>query len=333
MKSMNEKLSSNLQLSNSEIAEINQWHSNQKFILINELNAVIEELAFHTELQSEKKVALLTNREYLMSYPIRQEGLKTIPAEWINPKTLEIDNEKLYKIWLQASKGYLHQMLSRSNALEKSNSFKYRGNFKTQEERKAERLEKLQKSITRNQVAIFLGRQNMAYKSLQNQLNIQYKSSLQFISDHVWSSCGYIEPGVKISDSRLSVLQAMESIRLLPELGLQGDAIERREIAFCLDGYDEKHALSAIYSTPNIIKRNYKKPDIEGISKFEFSYTGLTDLELSNIVRNKNWFDLLAFYRTTRNGTFEKLTKKQVAEEYGIKYLGHLIQKRIEPKI
>ena len=85
-----------------------------------------------------------------------------------------------------------------------------------------------------------------------------------------------------------------------------------------------------MYSNPNKIERNFGKPEIEGIDKFEFAYTGLTDLELANIVRNRNWFELLTFYRTGKDGEPEELTKEQVAKEYGIKYIGDLMIERIK---
>ena len=92
---------------------------------------------------------------------------------------------------------------------------------------------------------------------------------------------------------------------------------------FTLDSYNAMGCLAAIYSNCNYIARNYTKPKIENITDFEFAYTGLTDLELANIVRNKNWFDLTKFCRTNENGELEELTSEQVKEEYGIKFIGN----------
>jgi hypothetical protein len=88
-----------------------------------------------------------------------------------------------------------------------------------------------------------------------------------------------------------------------------------------LDGYDVKAGLSAIYSNPNYIART-KAFTVSYSEKPVFAHTGLTDLEISNVVRNKNWFDLTQFCRTAENGNVEELSRKQVAREYGIKYIG-----------
>ncbi len=321
--------------------EVLQWHIDSDNELSNQLVPVIEELKFHQELKPEKIVNLLTNEEFLRTFEIRKHGLQTIPDEWINQRILKIDYEKLDELWMRPSKGYLHKILSnahdenyteRLHKLERSNAFAYRAVDTKLEERTNKRLQKLQKSIENNQVVLFLGRQNRVYKHLQDKLNERYKGEVEFISDHVWSARGYIEPGVKSSDSRLSVLQAVETIRRMPDLELKGDAIKKRTIAFSLDGYDEKVAFAAMYSNPNRIERNYPRPKIEGLNDFKFSYTGLTDLELANIVRNKEWFDFMIFYRTGKNGEPEELNKDQVAEEYGIKYIGDLMETILKNK-
>ncbi len=278
-----------------------------------------------------------TNEEYIEP---NQETFQKNSEGWLKSyvNNIAIDTANLEELWLRPSEGYLYKMLSKSGndedkarleKLKNSEGFSYRGIGNETKLRKQKRLEKLQKSIDKDKVVIFLRRQNRVYKELQKKLNNKYKGIKQFVSDHVWSSCGYIEPGVKSSNSWLSVIQAMETIRRMPDLGLKGNAISKREIAFCLDGYDFKHALAAMYSNPNRIERNYGKPETEGIETFEFAYTGLTDLELANIVRNKNWFELLTFYRTGENGEPENLTKEQVAKEYGIKYIGDLMKERI----
>ena len=127
---------------------------------------------------------------------------------------------------------------------------------------------------------------------------------------------------MKVSNSRLSIIQACETIKRLPHLPVKGQRVSERFIMFSLDDYDIKVGMSAIYSDPNFIARSKPKPKIKHLSDLKFAYTGLTDLELSNIVRNKDWFELTTFCRTSENEGFEVLTKTQVAEEYGIKYLG-----------
>ena len=316
------------------------WHKEKNYRFENHIKDVLEELSNHPELNIEKKAELLINEEFLLTYDIRKNGIETIPEEWINPTTFEVDKNKLDEIWLRPIKGYLYRHLSNSTnekdkkklqKLKESKGFKSRGTKLTEGKRKQKRLDKLQIAINKNKTIILLGMHTAEHFELKKKIK-KHETNLQYVSDHVWSSLGYTEPGVKVSDSRLSILQAAETIRRMPELGLKGSAIEKREIAFSLDGYDAKRALAAMYSNPNRIERNYKKPVIKGLEKFEFAFTGLTDLELANIVRNKEWFDLLTFCRTGDDGRPEKLTKKQVAEEYGIKYIGDLMVERIKIK-
>lgn len=317
------------------VYKVLHWHQQQDLQYEKALNYSIKELAFHKELLDEKKYELLTNLEYLKTYKIRQESLQILP-DWLQAQTLEIDYQVLDKLWLKPTEGYLVWHLKNSKDPEdkkrlervmQSKSYKYRGLDKTEAERKTLRLQKLQESIVQNQVAIFLGRQNRIYKNLQKKLNQKYEGQIHFISDHVWSSRGYIEPGVKASDNRLSLIQACETIRRMNHLGLEGEAnIQKRFIMFTLDGYDMTHGLATMYSNPNRIQRNSPKPQIEGIEKFEFAYTGLTDLELANIVRNKDWFQFLRFCRTSATGDLEELTHEQVQQEYGIKYIGNRLK-------
>ena len=131
---------------------------------------------------------------------------------------------------------------------------------------------------------------------------------------------------MKISNNRLSLIQACETVRRLPELGLKGEA-EGSHIRFSLDDYDVKVGLSAIYSNPNYIARSKKRPIIESLEKLQFSYTGLTDLELSMIVRNRMWYELTSFCRTNEDGDVEELTKEQAKKEYGIKCIVPLLAK------
>jgi len=314
------------------------WHQKGNLQYSKALDYCVEELVFHKELLDDKKYQLLINIEYLKTYKIRQKSLNGLP-DWINSETLAIDYENLDELWLKPTEGYLVRHLKASKDPEdkkrlervlQSKSYKYRGLDKTVKERKTLRLQKLQESIKQNKVVIFLGRQNRIYKNLQKMLNEKYEGQIHFISDHIWSSSGYIEPGVKASDNRLSLIQACETIRRMNNLDLECDSIiEKRFIMFTLDGYDMKHCLAAIYSNPNRIQRNYPKPQIEGIEKFEFAYTGLTDLELANIVRNKDWFQFLRFCKTSSSGELEELSQKQVQEEYGIKYIGDKLNQEL----
>ena len=323
---------------NNDLADqVWQWHQTRDFQYNEALQYTLQELQLHVELLPSKKVILLTNEEYLKTYTMRQKGLQTLPNEWIETTNATIDQNGLDGLWLKPTEGYLVKILraaggtrdeERLKKVLQSDAFKYRGLDKSIEERRKTRLEKLQKSIDNQEVILFLGRQNRIYKALQKQLNEKYEGQVRFISDHVWSSRGYIEPGVKSSDNRLSLIQAAETIHRLLHLGLSGKAIQDRCIMFSLDGYDVRTCMAAMYSNCNKVARWHQKPVIEGIEKFEFAYTGLTDLELANIVRNEHWFGYTRFCRTGMNGSLEELSQVQVLEEYGIKYIGELMRSK-----
>lgn len=329
-----EELKQLLKQDQVKFMEVCHWHESINFMLLGHLPDVLKELQFHARLGLSQKVKLMTDEEFLKTYSIREKGRNTLPLEWINKKTLEIDFEALDTLWLQPNKGRLHKALQTSQKnkqllkLEKSQGFLYRDTGKSLEVRKQNRLTKLQKSVSDHKTVILLGIHNRTYQSLQKKLNEKYKRKKQFISDHVWSANGYTERGMKTSDNRLSVLQAAETIRRLPELNLSKELITARHIAFSLDGYDVRQALAAMYSNPNRRERNFAKPEIEGIEKFEFAHTGLTDLELANMVRNPYWFELLQFYKTGENGEPEELSKERVEEEYGICYIGKLMEEK-----
>ena len=309
----------------NHIINYHQKRHSLEILTIN-LHTIIKELEFHHELKENKKLDLLTNLEYVSTSSIREKGLNNLPNEWINKQTKEVDQQKLDEIWLRPCPSHTHKRLMASSTpndklklemLKKKKSWSYRGLDKSEEERKQHRLSKLTESIKTKKIAILLGRHNMTYRTLKNNLNKQEHKV--FISDHTWSNDGYTEPGAKVSDNLLSILQAAETVRKLSELDFTHSQIEGREIAFSLDGYNHKVGLSAIYSNPNYIARSRKAPEINYISNFKFAYTGLTDLELANIVRNPAWFTLTTFYRTGINGQPEKLTHQYVASHYGIK--------------
>ena len=324
---------------NEEIAEqVWQWYdtNTDEFNYQKSLTYSLNELSFHAELLPEKKQALLTSEEHLKTFYIRRNGLKTLPNEWIDSGTGKVDVKVLDDLWLKPTEGYLVRMLQESGDkrerkhLKKDvqdRGLKYRGIDKGLEERTQIRLGKIQQSVDKQEVVLFLGRQNRGYTALQKKLNEKYWGQLSFINDDVWSSRGYTEPGIKVSDNRLSLIQAVETIDRLPKLGITGEAVNQRFIMLSLDGYDMRSCLAAIYSNCNHIARSQAKPKIDGMDKFDFAYTGLTDMELANIVRNKHWFDHTRFCRTGANGEAEELTQQQVREEYGIKYIGDLMRK------
>lgn len=306
-----------------------QWHEANQWQYKAALEYSLNELDYHFELLPHIKLDLLTCEEYLKTYHIRENGKNTLPNEWVDATTQELSQEGLDNLWLKPDEGYLVRLLKALGEegdrehLKKvigSKNFNYQVyDAHNIEERKTTRLTKLQQSIDKQEVVLFLGRQNRVYKALQNKLNEQYAGKLRFISDHVWSSRGYIAPGVKASDNRLSLIQAAETIHRLPHLGLTGEAIAQRFIMFSLDNYTAKTCMAAMYSNCNRIARSYAKPQIEGIDRFVFAYTGLTDLELANIVRNKHWLSYTRFCRTGANGEPEELSPTQVLAEYGIK--------------
>jgi hypothetical protein len=300
--------------------EVFAWHEKHDFEHLPHALWVLRELEAHSVLWAEKKYALLTDTEFLLTSPIRRAGKEVLPKDWHNKADLE-------QLWLQPTEGHLPKLWRNSDNPEdkvklldfqQSPSFKYRGLDKNTEERLQARLEKLSKAIENKRVVIFLGRQTNIYKKLHKALNVHYTGKVQFVSDHSWSSLGFTEPGMKTSDNRLSVIQACETVRRLPVLFPDEPIAQKSKIMFSLDGYDMRHALAAMYSDCNKIARSHTKPHIPPLTHFEFAYTGLTDLELANVVRHKDWFALTSFCRTSTAGELEELTQEQVAGEYGI---------------
>jgi hypothetical protein len=296
-----------------------QWHKERNFVYVLPTRFVGEELKLHP-LFEEKKLALLTDVEFLLTSPIRQASKDITPLDWEDKTALD-------ELWIKPTEGHLAKIWKTSDkdedkekllAFQNSPSYIYRGLGKTTSERLQARIEKLQEAIARQRVTIFLGRQTAIYKRLLHALNEQYAGEMQFISDHSWTAMGFTEPGMKTSDNRLSLIQACETVRRLPTLFPQESIAHKSRILFSLDGYDMRHALAAMYSDCNRIARAHTKPNIPPLTHFEFAYTGLTDLELANIVRNRAWFELTSFCRTGKDGTLEELSAAQVVGEYGI---------------
>lgn len=300
------------------LQQVMEWHFSYQFQYASEALYVCEELKAHSFLWIEKKVLLLTNTEFLLASAIRKAGKEVSPRDWQPTQDIET-------LWLQPTEGHLPKLWRNSDSPEdslrllefqNSPSFRYRGLDKTQAERLTARLQKLENAIAQKRVIIFLGRQTNIYRKLIKALNAQ--GELQYVSDHSWSSLGFTEPGMKTSDNRISVIQACETVRRLPALFPDESVAQQSNIMFSLDGYDVFHALSAMYSDCNKIARSHTKPYLPPLTHFEFAHTGLTDLELANIVRHKDWFALTSFCRTGEAGKPEMLTTEQVAGEYGI---------------
>ncbi len=58
---------------NNSIEEVYKWHEDRKFDFIESLIYGLEELHFHPELFTDKRVELLTNREFLVFSPVRKK--------------------------------------------------------------------------------------------------------------------------------------------------------------------------------------------------------------------------------------------------------------------
>ncbi len=307
-----------LQNDHHALQQVMDWHLSHQFQYAAEALYVCEELKAHSLLWIEKKVQLLINMEFLLASAIRRADKSIQPQDWQATEDLEM-------LWLQPTEGHLPKLWRSSDSPEdtlkllefqNSSSFRYRGLDKTQAERLTARLQKLENAIAQQRMIIFLGRQTNVYRKLIKALNAQ--EGTQYVSDHSWSSLGFTEPGMKTSDNRLSVIQACETVRRLPALFPLATVAQKSRIMFSLDGYDVFHALSAIYSDCNKIARSRIKPCLPPLTHFEFAHTGLTDLELANIARHKDWFRLTSFCRTSEAGKPEMLSVEQVAGEYGI---------------
>ena len=106
------------------IKSVKKWHSQQNNLYENELRDVSEELLFHSELKDEIKASLLTDKEFLLTYPIRKKGLGSLPDDWVNQQTGETEDELLDDIWLKPKKGHLAKIFG-----EKGDSFAEKRGF------------------------------------------------------------------------------------------------------------------------------------------------------------------------------------------------------------
>lgn len=145
-----------------------------------------------------------------------------------------------------------------------------------------------------------------------------------FIDDPVWRKWGVVQRSVRATDVWLNLIQGAETAKRISSLNIvvNGRKIKGK-IYFNLGNfdkpkapnYDVRQAMNAMYSHPNDYTKNLK------IAK-----AGITDMELTNIVRNKQWFDLTTFFKI-ENGQMKTLTKMEVEREFGIKYIGDLVNK------
>jgi hypothetical protein len=57
----------------------------------------------------------------------------------------------------------------------------------------------------------------------------------------------------------------------------------------------------------------------------KYAKTLITDMEIANIVRNKEWFDIVEILET-QNGVTKIISKSEALEKYGFKYIGDIVK-------
>lgn len=194
------------------------------------------------------------------------------------------------------------------------------------------RIQRMEKNVIRKYdpdgIAIVLGRQGprsiAEHKKLIKALN-ENTNNIRYVDDTKWSTSGLIDGGFIREEPISNLIQGVESIMRLPSIKTS-KKLKNEGIVFSLNRYDVRSTMAAIYSNPNAIQRRVPLPSGFKADDLTFSYTGVTDTELANIVRNKDWFDKTQFV-ISNNGIVTPLSKQQVLEKYGIRYIGDLIKK------
>ena len=292
-----------LNLSDAEINSIIKLYKDSPD-LIPRLKGTIDELITHGGLSKESKLILLKSEEYIKAFVIRKQGIETIP-QWMT-SGLVVNQQKLKALWLTNRKG---EVLG---------------------EIPAKRLDKIQKYIDEYNpkgIKVVLGMQNPEHGRVIKEIFNNNSQGIRFLDDNSWPKAGFISPGIR-NFPMLNFFHGVETMKRISSLGLKlRNSITTKGIMFNLTGYDVRQAMSAIYSNPNWLGRGFNPPPLGfNKTKMSFSYTGVTDFELANVVRNKDWFDMTTFYKI-ENGKPIILTKEQVMQGYGIKYIGDIIKK------
>ncbi len=270
------------------------------------LKGTVEQLELYG-LSKQNNLKLFEDKDFIIIFPLRENGLKTIPDTWWNnPQGLE-------DLWLKVFKRS-DISLSKQQLIDR-------------------KINTIQSKITQintnqsnsiDEIAVVLGQANVTepYISALNQSN-----NIHFIEDNKWASWYIEEKLVRMKDYRLNMIQGVETARRMESLNIivNGKHI-KGSVYFNLTDYDIQRSITAIYSNPNNFI-NAVPPIIPAqIASNPKAIIGVTDMELSNIVRNQEWFDITHFF-IIENNIPKLLTKSEVEERFGIKCISHLIGK------
>ncbi|OJJ20565.1 hypothetical protein BKI52_19115 [marine bacterium AO1-C] len=284
------------------------------------LKNTIDELKFHRGLSFENKLKLLKNKKYVEANPFRETGIRIKP-NWVNKidDYWKITPRKRFKDEIRdyaSTNGVSIEQAIIDFKIKKMRAAIQKTNAKSG------------KNIT--EVGVVLGRADDT-KPFIDEINKKLSNNVIIINDPKWSKWGVIQPGVlalgtSMANLWLNVVQAAQTAFKLNswKVGVKS------KICFNLSSYDTPQAMTAMYSNPNRYFKNMNpSPSPKYIEGNNYTDTRITDMEMANIVRNKNWFDLTEFF-VVRNGQMIRLTKKEVLEKYGIRYIGDRMNKKIK---
>lgn len=128
-----------------------------------------------------------------------------------------------------------------------------------------------------------------------------------------------------MSDFRLNLIQGIKTARKLENLDI---VVNNNKISgsiyFNLTGYDMERSITAMYSNPNNYINTISPTIPPEIASNPRAIIGVTDMELSNIVRNQDWFDHTHFF-IIENNELKILSKPELESKFGIKCIKNLI--------
>ena len=274
------------------------------------LRGTVDELKLHKGLSFENKMKLLKNQDYIATYPLRKESLEIIPKDWFNnPKSLD-------DLWLKTYSPK-DQALSKQELID----------LKIKKVAEKTQKENTKYDKVTEELVIVLGRADVT-KDYVRKITNPVDKTRTFLDDQKWGGWRVIEGGVRLKNYVLNMIQGVEFAKRLRSLNIvvNGKRLEGK-VFFNLTSYDVFQTMRAMYSNPN----NYINGTALSIpEKFigrKYSRVGVTDMELANVVRNRDWFNSSQFF-VVRDGKTVLLSKQDVLEKYGIKYIGDVVGKK-----
>ncbi|WP_198145128.1 polymorphic toxin-type HINT domain-containing protein [Microscilla marina] len=266
--------------------------------LLPRLSETVKLLKTH-KLSAENNLKILKNKAFVEASVMREQGIKIKPEWWndVNNRWLKTFDKK------QAN-------LSKSELLE------YRKNKMTT----AAQDMQAKKGRVVEEIGVVFGRRP-AYEITKEFDDVMKTTNQLFIHDPSWRKWGIILPKVLPGNFLDNVVQACETAARIKtwNLVVNGKKLKGK-VYINLEDYNIFNAMHAMYGNPNSSKvintalKNKGNP---------FHQTRITDMEIANIVRNKKWFENTGFIKK-ENGVTRILSKQEVEQTYGIKYIGDI---------